>query len=94
MDTQKIPILISFLFTIATLFLSIGYASINSIALNINENIKIEEQEGIFISSCNISYDENNLNDDASHAMANKIDGTILTSTITLPEDNKDAFVT
>lgn len=94
MDVKKMQVLIPIALFISTLWLSIGYASVNSIALNITGNIQAKAQEGIFISAWDISYDENNLNDDNSQAEIEKTDGTILTSKITLPEDNKDAFIT
>lgn len=43
-------------------------------ALNINGSIQAKAQEGIFISAWDISYDENNLNDDSSQAVIDKAD--------------------
>ena len=63
-------------------------------SLNINGSIQAKVQEEIFISAWDISYDENNLNDDSSQAVIDKTDKTILTNKITLPEDNKETFIT
>ena len=47
---------INLLLIIATLFIGIGYAAINSISLNLNGDISIQVQDGIFIT--NIKYNE------------------------------------
>lgn len=76
------------------LLLSVGYATVNSTTLKIDGEAFAKLYEGIFISKCNVIYDENDINDDNSTAIIKNVDRNILTSTITLPNDNPNAFIT
>ena len=44
--------------TLTTIFMSIGYATINSITLDINGDVSLVSQDGLFITEVN--YDSNN----------------------------------
>lgn len=76
------------------LLLSVGYATVNSTTLKIDGEAFAKLYEGIFISKCNVIYDENDINDDNSTAIIKNVDRNILTSTVTLPNDNPNAFIT
>ncbi|MGM9875336.1 MAG: hypothetical protein ACI32H_05390 [Bacilli bacterium] len=76
---KKITILI----VLATLIIGIGYASVNSVILNINGNLMAYQYDGLFISS--VTVDENNtLNATNSSNTANN---TILNTSISLGDD-------
>lgn len=78
--------LLSILILIATIFMGVGYASINSIVMNIDGQVVAKEQEEIFITQVNYVERDNSLSsEDFSVSFA---DGTILNSSIILePND-------
>lgn len=76
---KKIPILM----VLATLFMGIGYASVNSVVLNINGNVTAYKYDGLFISSITID-DENTFN---SINTSNVINNTMLNTSISLGDD-------
>ncbi len=81
---KKIPILI----VLATLFMGIGYASVNSVILNINGNATAYKYDGLFISS--ITTDEENTLNGIN--TSNVINNTMLNTSITLGDDLSSKF--
>lgn len=77
----------SILILFATLFMSIGYATINSISLDINGVLMVSAQEGIFITSVNYKSSENA---DPSYSTINSTAQTVLDSSIVLSDDSLD----
>lgn len=76
---KKIPILI----VIATLLMSVGYATINSISLDIAGNANAYKYDSLFISSISVD-DENTLNGIND---SNNVNGVMLNTSITLGDD-------
>ncbi len=79
------------LILIATLFMSIGYASINNITMDINGTVSAKAQEGVFITDVELNelytnYVEVDLN---SHIEIS----TIFDSKIVLSPNNKDSQI-
>ncbi|MDD5980356.1 MAG: hypothetical protein PUC23_04510 [bacterium] len=81
---KKIPILI----VLATLFMGIGYASVNSVILNINGNATAYKYDGLFISS--ITTDEENTLNGIN--TSNVVNNTMLNTSITLGNDLSSKF--
>lgn len=75
---------------IATLFMGLGYASINNISLNINGKMYAEAQQGIFITD--VSYNSN-ANVDITASQITTYYQTMLNSSIVLSEDNNDSNI-
>ena len=48
---NKLDLFLSILFCVATLFMGVGYASINSISLNVTGDVQPQLQNGIYITS-------------------------------------------
>ena len=82
------------LIVLGTFLMVIGYASVNSVALNVNGDIVANLSEKVFITSAEVVYDNENVNDDSSIATINLCDGTFLNSTLSLPNDNGNAYIT
>ncbi len=76
---KKITILI----VLATLIIGIGYASVNSVILNINGNLMAYQYDGLFISS--VTIDENNTFNATNSS--NTANNTILNTSISLGND-------
>ena len=88
---NKLYLVFSVLFCIATLFMGVGYASINSISLNINGEMTAQVQDGIFITEINYVEKEN-----LELVETYEIDytnGTTLKSKITLEENNLESEI-
>ena len=80
-----------FLISISTLFMSIGYASINSISLNINGIAQANSQNEVFITD--VVYKEN-INSDKNNSEIINIHQSTLTSKIQLSETEVDSSIT
>lgn len=79
------------LLLISTLFMSIGYASVNSIILNITGELSYTAQEGVYIS--NIRYVSSTSSDQNDSTI--KADfGTLINNTIILSNTEKDSQIT
>ena len=74
-----------FIIFIATLFIGIGYASINSVSLDIKGTSKAKSQDDIYITEVNSMSGSNTLSNVSN-------EGTLLTSRITL-ENDKDSTI-
>lgn len=83
--------IILLLFCLATLFMGIGYASINSVTFNIEGTAIAKAQDGIFITDVN--YVSNN-NANVDESKINKYYQTMLNSTITLSDTDKASSIT
>lgn len=79
--TNKLFIL---LILIATLFMSIGYASINSVIMELNGNVVAQAQTGVYIYD--ITY-KSNINADTNSSTIKKYIGTNMSSYIKLSEN-------
>ena len=83
--------LLLLLICVGSVFMGIGYASINSVAMNITGNVIAEAQEGNFITD--VTYSSNkNANLDGSKI--NSFYQTDLSSTIQLSDSDKDSSIT
>ena len=80
-----------FLILIASLFMTIGYASINSLTADITGEVLANAQNGIFITD--VVY-ESNKNADIVNSKIKSFNKTILNSTVVLSEDNENSFIT
>ena len=80
--TKIFPILI----LVATIFMSVGYASINSIIINISGEVIAKEQDGIFITE--IEYIERSDSLPNENYSISYADNTILKSLVTLEPDD------
>lgn len=69
------------LIVLAVIFMSVGYAMINSITLDIGGNVSFESQTGIFITDVN--YEED-INADLEESKIIGFTGTVLNSKIVL----------
>jgi len=78
------------LLIIASLFMAIGYATVNSVILDISGTLTAEAPLDIIITKA-VESDSNN-----GYSHINFADGTLLNSTITLPttDENGEAYVT
>jgi len=76
---------------IATFFMGIGYAAINSISLNIEGTAIANYPKGLFISEVNYIESANNENDKSEIIKAYQ---TTLNSEIVLTEDNPSSYIT
>ena len=83
----RYPILI----LIATLFISIGYASVNSVILNFEGNASIKEPTGLFITETN--YDSN-VNADINNSKILNTFETSMNSTISLSKTDVNSTIT
>lgn len=83
--------LIMILLLVSTLFMSVGYASVNSIILNIAGELGYTAQEGVFISNIRYvsgtSVDQNNSTIKADF-------GTLINDTIVLSNTDKTSSIT
>lgn len=89
MNIKKIK-LYSIVIFIATLFMGIGYASINSISLNIDGELYAQVQDGIFIS--NVSY-ESNLSANLTSSTINGYYQTTLNSNVELSASDSSSNI-
>ena len=89
---SKLYLVFSILFCIATLFMGVGYASINSVSLNVSGEMTAQVQDGIFITEVNYNEELSN-NVLASDSKINSSYQTNLDSSITLSND-KDSRIT
>lgn len=88
MKRSKINIILKILLIISTLCLSVGYASINSISMNLQGNVQFSVANKLFISDV-VVYEVNNAN-----AYTNYYNGTFLDTSVELsnnPSDNSYA---
>ena len=69
--------------------MSVGYASVNSISMNIEGNAEANEQEGIFITDYNLVSDES---DEGESSEVTNITGTLFNSNINLSNKNSSLF--
>ena len=76
------------LIIIAVLFMSIGYASINSVSLGIDGDVIAYVQDGVFITDVEYVPNEENVNTDYS---ISRFYSTILNSNVVLEEGNIDS---
>lgn len=83
--------IILLLFCFATLFIGIGYASINSVILELNGTVEAKAQDGLFITEVN--YISNN-NANENDSKINRYYQTTLDSTITLAENDLESSIT
>lgn len=89
---NKLYISFSILFCIATLFMGIGYASINSISFNVSGEVTAQVQDGIFITEVNYNEELSN-NVLVTDSKINGCYQTNLDSDIVLTND-KDSLIT
>ena len=80
-----------FIIFIATLFIGIGYASINSISLDISGRSQAKSQDKVFIT--NIEYIEDENSNLTENLIVNSASQTILNSKISLTENDKESKV-
>ena len=83
--------ILTFLIIIATLFMGIGYASVNSISLDINGTLVAKEQDGVYIKS--VKYIEDN-NANTEQSTINNYYQTMLDSTIILSNIDLESSIT
>lgn len=83
----KIIEMYSVLIFVVTLFMSIGYAQISDVLLNINGTIEATAQEGVFIVETKKSGENN------SNSKVNNYIATTLDSTIELDRDNSSSSI-
>lgn len=83
--------IILLLFCFATLFIGIGYASINSVILELNGTVEAKAQEGLFITE--VKYTSNN-NANEQESRINKYYQTTLNSSITLSGSDLSSSIT
>ena len=88
---SKLYISFSILFCIATLFMGVGYASINSVSLNLFGNMTAQVQDSVFITDINYN---NELSSDVieSFSKVNNSYGCTLSSDIVLSNHNDSKF--
>ena len=79
------------LITITTIFMSIGYATINSITLDLQGDISLISQKGLFITEVN--YDSN-IDADLEESKIITFSSTTLNSKIVLSNTNKNSSIT
>ena len=83
---NKLSIFFSILFCVATLFMGVGYASINSVSFNISGEVTPKVQDGIFITD--VSYNEDlSSNVFVTDSKINSAYQTNLDSNIVLTQD-------
>ena len=88
----KIHNIYMFLLCFAVLFMSVGYAAINSISLNLNGEMFALAQDGVFITEVNIDS-ENSIDADLVNTKVNSAYQTMLNSNIYLSVDNPNSTV-
>ena len=88
----KIHNIYMFLLCFAALFMSVGYAAINSISLNLNGEMFALAQEGVFITEVNIDS-ENSVDADFVNTKVNSSYQTTLNSSVYLSDTNPDSTV-
>lgn len=79
------------LIALATFFMSIGYASINSVVENVEGDIKVAAQDGIFITE--VTYTSNNQADITS-SMIKSFSQTLLNSKVVLSPTTTTSSIT
>ena len=89
---NKLYVVFSILFCIATLFMGVGYASINSISMNIFGEITAQVQDDIFITEINCYKEDGYDNSLCSGKNIQSSNKTMIYSNITL-ESNLDSKV-
>lgn len=80
-----------FLLLISTLFMSVGYASLNSITADITGDVLANAQYGVFITD--VTYDSNNGADTVNSKIRGFYEST-LNSRIVLSEDDNTSYIT
>lgn len=88
----KIHNIYMFLLCFSVLFMSVGYAAINSISLNVHGEVIALAQEGAFITEVNIDS-ENSVDADLVNTKVNSSYQTILNSSVYLSDTNPDSTV-
>lgn len=83
--------IILLLYCLATLFMGIGYAAINSVTFDIEGTAIAKAQDGVFITDVNYVSD-NYANTDSSKI--NKYNQTMLNSSVTLSDTNPNSSIT
>lgn len=78
---------------ICSLFMSVGYAVVNSVTLDIKGQVEGDIYDELFITNVEIIRDDIDINDDDSAATINTFDRTFLNSTITLSNTNENSFI-
>ena len=79
------------LIIIATLCISVGYAAVNSVILDIGGTVSAEKQSGIIITK--INYLENT-SADVENSVINNVYQTMLDSNIVLSNENSSSSIT
>lgn len=80
-----------FLITLTTLFMSIGYATINSITLDISGDVSLVSQDGLFITEVN--YDSN-IDANLEESKIITFSSTTLNSRVVLSNTNGNSSIT
>ena len=80
-----------FLITLTTLFMSIGYATINSITLDISGDVSLVSQDGLFITEVN--YDSN-VDANLEESKIITFSSTTLNSRVVLSNTNGNSSIT
>ena len=80
-----------FLITLSTLFMSIGYAMVNSITLDISGNVSLVSQEGLFITEVNY---ETNIDANLEESKIITFSSTTLNSRVVLSNTNGNSSIT
>lgn len=80
-----------FLITLTTIFMSIGYATINSITLDISGDVSLVSQEGLFITEVN--YDSN-IDANLEESKIITFSSTTLNSRVVLSNTNGNSSIT
>ena len=88
--TKKRPLYL-ILISIATIFMSIGYATINSITLDISGDVSLISQEGIFITE--VSY-VSNIDASLEESKIIAYSSTTLNSQVVLSNTNSNSSIT
>lgn len=83
--------LFPFLLIIATLFMAIGYASVNSVILDINGTAVAKAQDGVFITDVNY---ESNINANIENSEIINTYQTMLNSSVTLSNTDPNSEIT
>lgn len=89
--TFKINSIFPFLILLSTIFMGIGYASINSITSEIKATVIAKKQEGVFITD--VIYNSDN-NANLTTSKINNYYQTVLNSHIELSKDNPSSSIT
>ena len=87
---NKLYLFLSILFCVATLFMGVGYASINSISLNVNGKMTAQVQDGIFITT--VEYLNSNYADVNNSKIINASKTNLNSNVVLL--NNPNAYIT